>query len=142
MKEVVFLVKLQIPAGQANPAPPIGTALGPKGINIMEFCKQFNAQTQDKSGDIVSVVISIFKDKSFKFIVKNSPTPRLVLKAAGIKSGAKAPGRDAVVGKITKSKVMEIAKIKMDEMGAGSIEAAVSMVEGTARSMGISVVEG
>ncbi len=140
MKKVVGFVKLQIPGGQANPAPPVGPALGQKGINIMEFCKQFNAKTQDKQGLIIPVVITVFSDKSFTFITKTPPASVLLKKAAKIEKGSAEPNR-AKVGKVTEAQVREIAQLKMADLNADDLEAAVRLVAGTARSMGI-VVEG
>ncbi len=140
MKKVVGYIKLQIPGGQANPAPPVGPALGQKGINIMEFCKQFNAKTQDKQGLIIPVVITVYSDKSFTFITKTPPTSVLLAKAAKIEKGSGEPNRNKV-GKVTKNQVREIATMKMPDLNAHNLESAMKMVEGTARSMGI-VVEG
>ncbi len=140
-KKVVKQIKLQIPAGKANPAPPIGPALGSAGINIMAFCKEFNAKTQDKGGDILPVIISVYQDKSFTFITKQPPVSRLILKELGIESGSKVPNRDKV-GKLTRSQVRKIAKQKLEDMRIGSEEAAHMMVMGTARSMGVDIVEG
>lgn len=140
-KKVAKIVKLQIPAGKANPAPPIGPALGSAGINIMAFCKEFNAKTQDKAGDILPVIITVYQDKSFTFITKQPPVSRLILKELGIESGSKVPNRDKV-GKLTKSQVLKIAKSKVQDMRIVSEEAAMMMVMGTARSMGVDIVEG
>ena len=140
-KKVVKTIKLQIPAGKANPAPPIGPALGSAGINIMAFCKEFNAKTQDRAGDILPVIITVFQDKSFTFITKQPPVSRLILKELGIESGSKVPNRDKV-GKLTKSQVSKIAKSKVQDMRIVSEEAAMMMVMGTARSMGVDIVEG
>ena len=140
MKKIVGFVKLQIPAGAANPAPPVGPALGQKGVNIMEFCKQFNARTQAQAGLIIPVVITVFSDKSFTFITKTPPAAVLLIKAAKIEKGSAEPNRNKV-GKVTKKQVQEIAQMKMPDLNANDIEAAMSMVAGTARSMGI-VVEG
>jgi large subunit ribosomal protein L11 len=138
MKKITGFIKLQIPAGQANPAPPIGPALGQKGVNIMEFCKQFNAKTQDKQGLIIPVVITVFSDKSFTFITKTPPASVLLAKAAKIEKGSGEPNRNKV-GKVTKQQVREIAQTKMPDLNANDIEAAMAMVAGTARSMGITV---
>jgi large subunit ribosomal protein L11 len=138
MKKVTGFIKLQIPAGQANPAPPIGPALGQKGVNIMEFCKQFNAKTQDKAGLIIPVVITVFSDKSFTFITKTPPAAVLLAKAAKVEKGSGEPNRNKV-GKVTKQQVKEIAEMKMPDLNANNIEAAMAMVAGTARSMGITV---
>lgn len=140
-KKLVKTIKLQIPAGKANPAPPIGPALGGAGINIMAFCKEFNAKTQDKAGDILPVVISVYADKSFTFITKQPPTSRMILKECGIESGSKVPNRDKV-GKLTKTQVKKIVKQKYQDMRVTSEEAAMQLVMGTARSMGVDIVEG
>ena len=139
-KKVIGLIKLQIPAGQANPSPPVGPALGQHGVNIMEFCKAFNAQTQDQSGMIIPVVITVYADRSFSFITKTPPAAVLLRIAAGIEKGSGEPNK-LKVGKVTKAQVEEIARTKMPDLNAYSIEEAMKMVEGTARSMGI-VVEG
>ena len=140
-KKLVKVIKLQIPAGKANPAPPIGPALGSAGVNIMAFCKDFNAKTQDKGGDILPVEISVFADKSFTFVTKQPPVSRMILKEVGIESGSKVPNRDKV-GKLTKTQVKKIAKQKREDMRASSEEAAMQLVMGTARSMGVDIVEG
>lgn len=140
-KKVVKLVKLQIPAGKANPAPPIGPALGSAGLNIMAFCKDFNARTQKQAGDILPVVISVYADKSFTFITKEPPVSRMILKEAGIESGSKIPNRDKVA-KLSAAQVRKIAENKAKDMRASSIEAAAMMVKGTARSMGVDIEEG
>ena len=132
-------IKLQIPAGQANPAPPVGPALGQHGVNIMGFCKEFNAATKDQNGMIIPVVISVYQDKSFTFITKSPPASVLLKKAAGIATGSKQPNKDKV-GKVTKKQVMDIVKIKLKDMNATNEEAAFRVVAGTARSMGIEVV--
>ena len=137
-KEITGYVKLQCKGGQANPAPPIGPALGSKGINIMEFCKQFNARTQDKQGKVVPVLITVYADKSFDFILETAPAPVQLLEAAKLTSGSKEPNRDKV-GKVTWAQVEEIAKDKMADLNAFSLNSAMSMVAGTARSMGITV---
>ena len=137
-KEITGYVKLQCKGGQANPAPPIGPALGSKGINIMEFCKQFNARTQDKQGKVVPVLITVYADKSFDFILKTAPAPVQLLEAAKLTSGSKEPNRDKV-GKVTWAQVEEIAKDKMADLNAFSLNSAMCMVAGTARSMGITV---
>ncbi|HEY6953112.1 MAG TPA: 50S ribosomal protein L11 [Bacteroidota bacterium] len=139
-KKVVGFIKLQIPAGAANPAPPVGPALGQKGVNIMEFCKQFNAKTKDQAGLIIPVVITVFSDKSFTFITKTPPAAILLLKAAKLEKGSGEPNRNKV-GKVTKRQVREIAEMKMTDLNAASVDAAMSMVAGTARSMGITVEE-
>jgi large subunit ribosomal protein L11 len=133
-------IKLQIPAGQANPAPPVGPALGQHGVNIMGFCKEFNAATKDQGGMIIPVVISVYQDKSFTFITKSPPASALLKKAAGIASGSKAPNKDKV-GKVTKKQVMEIVKLKLKDMNATNEEAAARVIAGTARSMGIEVLD-
>jgi len=132
-------IKLQIPAGQANPAPPVGPALGQHGVNIMGFCKEFNAATKDQGGMIIPVVISVYQDKSFTFITKSPPASALLKKAAGIASGSKTPNKDKV-GKVTKKQVLEIVKLKLKDMNATNEEAAARVIAGTARSMGIEVV--
>jgi large subunit ribosomal protein L11 len=137
-KKVVGFIKLQIPAGAANPAPPVGPALGQKGVNIMEFCKQFNAKTKDQAGLIIPVVITVFSDKSFTFITKTPPAAILLLKAAKLEKGSGEPNRNKV-GKVSKEQVREIAEMKMTDLNAASVNAAMSMVAGTARSMGITV---
>jgi large subunit ribosomal protein L11 len=137
-KEITGYVKLQCKGGQANPAPPIGPALGSKGINIMEFCKQFNARTQDKQGKVVPVLITVYADKSFDFILKTAPAPVQLLEAAKVTSGSKEPNRNKV-GKVTWAQVEEIAKDKMADLNAFSLNSAMSMVAGTARSMGLTV---
>jgi large subunit ribosomal protein L11 len=137
-KKVTGFIKLQIPAGQANPAPPVGPALGQKGVNIMEFCKQFNARTKDQQGLIIPVIITVFSDKSFSFITKTPPAATLLLKAAKVEKGSGEPNR-VKVGKVTKKQVREIAEMKMADLNAASVETAMSMVAGTARSMGITV---
>lgn len=139
-KKVVGEVRLQIPAGAANPAPPVGPALGQAGVNIMEFCKQFNAATQKMAGTVIPVVITVYKDKTFTFITKSPPASALLKKAAGIATASAEPNRNKV-GKVTKKQVMEIAKAKMADLNARDEEAAARMVAGTARSMGIDVVE-
>ena len=139
-KKVVGFVKLQIPAGQATPAPPVGPALGQKGVNIMEFCKQFNARTQDKQGLIIPVVITVFSDKSFTFITKTPPAAVLLVREAKVEKGSGEPNR-VKVAKVTREQVKKIAEMKMPDLNTTDIESAISMVAGTARSMGI-VVEG
>jgi len=140
-KEITGQIKLQIPAGQANPAPPVGPALGQQGVNIMAFCKEFNAATQKQAGDILPVVITVYKDKTFTFITKCPPAGILLKKAAGIASGSKEPNKTKV-GKLTKKQVMDLVKIKMKDMNANDIDGAVRMLTGSARSMGLTVVEG
>ena len=139
-KKITAVVKLQIPAGKANPAPPVGSALGPHGINIMGFCKEFNDRTADKAGLVIPALISIYDDRSFSFVLKTPPAPVLLLKAAGVEKGSGVPNRTKV-GTVSKEKVKEIAELKMVDLNAASMEAAVSMIEGTARSMGIKVAQ-
>src|SRR5512142_621951 len=139
-KKVTGQIKLQIPAGQANPAPPVGPALGQHGVNIMGFCKEFNAATKDQAGMIIPVVISVYQDKSFTFITKSPPASALLKKAAGIASGSKTPNKDKV-GKVTRKQVLEIVKMKKNDLNAANEEAAFRIVAGTARSMGIEVQE-
>lgn len=138
-KKVVGSIKLQLPAGQATPAPPVGPALGQHGVNIMEFVKQFNAISQDRAGLVLPVVITVYQDRSFTFIMKSPPAAILLKKAAGIASGSGVPNKNKV-GKVTRDQVKEIAKQKMQDLNAGSEEAAMRIVEGTAKSMGIEVV--
>lgn len=140
-KKVVTQIKLQVPGGQANPAPPIGPALGQHGVNIMDFCKRFNDQTKDKQGTVIPVVISVFQDKSFTFIMKSPPVAILLKKAAGLAKAASNPKIEKI-GTVTRSQAAEIAKEKMQDLNTDTIDAAIRMVEGTARSMGIEVVEG
>ena len=137
-KKIVAQIKLQIPAGQATPAPPVGTALGPAGVNLMDFCKTFNARTESQRGLIIPVVVSVYSDRSYTFITKTPPASILLIKAAGIEKGSGVPNKNKV-GKVTRQQVEEIAKTKMPDLNAGSFEAAVRTVEGTARSMGIEV---
>ncbi len=137
-KKITGYVKLQIPAGKANPSPPVGPALGQKGVNIMEFCKQFNARTSGQDGLIIPVVITVFSDKSFTFITKTPPAAILLLKAANLPKGS-AESHRTKVGKVTSAQVEEIAKLKMPDLNANDVEHAMSMVKGTARSMGITV---
>ena len=139
-KEVVAQIKLQIPAGAANPAPPVGPALGQNGVNIMAFCKEFNAATQKQSGDILPVVITVYKDKTFTFITKSPPAAILLKKAAGIASGSKEPNKTKVA-KLKKSQVMDIVKIKMKDLNARDPEAAFRIIAGTARQAGIEIVD-
>jgi len=138
-KKVVGMIKLQIPAGAANPSPPVGPALGQHGVNIMEFCKRFNAETQDQKGMIIPVVITVYADRSFSFIKKTPPASILLLKEAGIEKGSGVPHTNKV-GKVTKAQVKKIAQIKMPDINANDIDAAIKIIEGTARSMGIEVV--
>ncbi len=137
-KKVAAIVKLQIKAGAATPAPPVGTALGPHGVNIMDFCKSYNAETQQKAGQVIPVEITIYEDRSFTFVTKTAPTSFLLKKAAGIEIAATDPLRE-VAGEVTKRQVREIAEEKMSDINANDIDAAMKMVEGTARSMGIKV---
>ncbi len=132
------MVKLQIPAGQANPAPPVGPALGQQGVNIMGFCKEFNARTKDQAGMVIPVVITVFQDKSFTFITKSPPAAVLLKKAAGVASGSKTPNKDKV-GVVTRDQVMEIVKTKQKDLNATTDEAAFNVIAGTARSMGIEI---
>ena len=138
-KKVVGRIKLQIPAGQANPAPPVGPALGQQGVNIMAFCKEFNAATKEQAGMITPVVITVYQDKSFTFILKSPPASVLLKKAAKVEKGSGSPNKDKV-GKVTERQVLDIAKQKMPDLNAASLDAAIKSVKGTARSMGIDVV--
>ncbi|MFH0921728.1 MAG: 50S ribosomal protein L11 [Fibrobacterota bacterium] len=138
-KKEVAKIKLQIPAGSANPAPPVGSALGPHGVNIMEFCKSFNAKTQAEKGLLIPVIITVYADRSFTFITKTPPASILLKKAAKVESGSAEPNRNKV-GKVTEKQVREIAELKMKDLTAASIETAMSMIKGTARSMGLEVV--
>lgn len=137
-KEVMTVIKLQIKAGQANPAPPVGPVLGQHGLNIMDFCKQFNAKTQKQTGEIVPVEITVFKDRSFTFITKTPPASFLIKKAAGLKSGSGVPNRDKV-GKLSREQVYEIAKVKMPDLNTDEPDAAFNIIAGQARSMGVEV---
>lgn len=137
-KKVIGQIKLQIEAGKANPSPPVGPALGQHGVNIMEFCKAFNAKTQDQPGMVIPVIITVYSDRSFSFITKTPPAAVLLLKAAGIQKGSKEPNKEKVA-KVTRAQLEEIAKLKMPDLNAGSVEAAVNTIAGTARSMGITV---
>lgn len=139
-KKITGYIKLQIPAGKANPSPPIGPALGQHGVNIMEFCKAFNAKTQAEEGTITPVVITVFADRSFSFITKTPPVPVLIKKAINLDKGSSVPNKNKV-GKLTKAQVEEIAKKKMPDLNAASVEAAMRTVEGTARSMGVDIIE-
>ncbi|HZX54213.1 MAG TPA: 50S ribosomal protein L11 [Ilumatobacteraceae bacterium] len=139
-KKVAAIVKIQIPAGAATPAPPVGTALGPHGVAIMDFCKMYNAQTENQRGTIVPVEITVFEDRSFTFILKTPPTPVLLRQAAGIDKGSVTPGREGAVGTVTDAQVAEIAKTKMPDLNANDLDAAKKQVAGTARSMGLTVV--
>jgi large subunit ribosomal protein L11 len=139
-KKVTGQIKLQIPGGQANPAPPVGPALGQRGVNIMEFCKAFNAKTQEQKGVIIPVIITVYSDRSFTFITKTPPASVLLFKAAKIEKGSGEPNKNKV-GKVTQKQVEEIAKLKMPDLNAGSVEAAMRTIAGTARSAGITVVD-
>lgn len=139
-KKVVGEIKLQIPAGQANPSPPVGPALGQRGVNIMEFCKAFNAATQSQQGMIIPVVVTVYADRSFTFITKTPPASVLLKKAAGIEKGSKEPGKEKV-GKVTRAQIREIGQIKMSDLTVRSLEAAEKTVEGTAKSLGLEIVE-
>lgn len=138
-KKIAALIKLQVTAGQANPAPPIGPALGQHGINIMEFCKQFNEQTANQAGTVLPVVITVYADRSFSFITKTPPAAVLIKKAVGIDKGSKEPNRSKVA-EITKAQIEEIAKLKLKDLNARKVESAVRIIEGTAKSMGVKVV--
>ena len=140
-KKVTAEIRLQIPAGAANPAPPVGPALGQAGVNIMEFCKQFNAATQSQAGTVIPVVITVYQDRSFTFITKSPPAAVLIKKLAGLASGSKAPGREKA-GKITRSQIKQIVQTKKNDINARSEAGAMKIIEGTARSMGIEVVDG
>jgi large subunit ribosomal protein L11 len=137
-KKIGAYIKLQIEGGKANPSPPVGPALGQHGVNIMDFCKAFNAQTQEQAGKVVPVVITVYADRSFSFITKTPPVPSLILEGCGIKKGSSEPNRD-IVGTISKSKVEEIAKIKLPDLNTKKLDSAIQMVKGTARSMGVKV---
>jgi len=139
-KKAKAIVKLQVPAGKATPAPPVGTALGPHGINIMQFCKEYNAKTASQAGTIVPVEITIYQDRSFSFVLKTPPAPVLLKKAAGIEKASGVPNRNKV-GTVTRKQVREIAEMKMKDLNAVDVEGAMKMIEGTARSMGIDVKE-
>ena len=137
-KEIIGYIKLQVKGGEANPSPPVGPALGSKGLNIMEFCKQFNSRTQDKKGSLVPVLITVYNDKTFDFVVKTPPAPLLILEASKVKLGSAQPNRNKV-GSITWDQVQKIAEIKMPDLNAFTLKSAMKMVSGTARSMGITV---
>jgi large subunit ribosomal protein L11 len=139
-KKVTGQIKLQIPGGQANPAPPVGPALGQRGVNIMEFCKAFNAKTNDQKGMVIPVIITVYSDRSFTFVTKTPPAAILLLKAAKVEKGSGEPNKTKV-GKVTKKQVEEIAKLKMPDLNAGSVAAAMRTIEGTARSAGLTVTE-
>lgn len=139
-KKIAGMIKLQIPAGQANPSPPVGPALGQHGVNIMEFCKAFNAKTKEKAGYIIPVVITVYADRSFSFITKTPPASTLLLKAIGIEKGSGEPNKEKV-GKVTNAQLQEIAKTKMEDLNAMDVEAAMKIIAGTARSMGIEIAD-
>src|SRR5574344_777622 len=139
-KKVVGKIKLQIEAGKANPSPPVGPALGQKGVNIMDFCKQFNAKTQSQAGYIIPVVIDVYEDRSFTFVTKSPPAPVLVRKTINIQKGSAAPNKDKI-GQITQTQLEEIEKTKMEDLNATTLESAVEMIKGTCRSMGVTVAE-
>ncbi|HOG23613.1 MAG: 50S ribosomal protein L11 [Candidatus Omnitrophica bacterium ADurb.Bin292] len=139
-KEIQVKIKLQIPCGQANPAPPIGPALGQHGVNIMEFCKQFNERTKDRPGTILPVLLTVYKDKSFTFILKNPPIAAAIKKAVGLAKASSEPGRQ-MIGKLTREQAIEIAKAKLPDLNTNKVESAVKIVEGVARSMGIEVLK-
>ncbi len=137
-KKIIGFIKLQIPAGQANPAPPVGPALGQQGVNIMDFCKSFNAKTQDKAGDVIPVEITVYADRSFTFVTKTPPASRLILKSAKLSKGSSEPNKEKV-GAISESELEKIAGVKMADLNANSVEQAKEMIRGTAKSMGIEV---
>jgi large subunit ribosomal protein L11 len=139
-KKIAALVKVQLPAGQATPAPPVGTALGPHGVNIMEFVKQYNAATEAQRGNIIPVEITIFEDRSFVFITKTPPAPELIKKAAGVAKGSAVPQKDKV-GKLTREQLRQIPETKMQDLNANDVQAAEKIIAGTARSMGITIVD-
>lgn len=139
-KKVVAMVKLQCPAGAANPAPPVGTALGPQGVNIMEFCKQFNARTQSQAGMVIPVVVTVYADRTFTFITKTPPAANLLMKEAGIEKGSAQSNRNKV-GKVTRAQLKKIAELKMNDLNATEMDAAMRMIAGTARSMGLEVAD-
>jgi len=139
-KEITAKIKLQVPAGKANPAPPVGPALGQHGVNIMEFCKAFNAKTQKMGETIIPVIISVYSDRSFTFITKTPPAAELLKKAAGIVKGSGVPNKDKV-GKVTRAQIKEIAQTKLPDLNAASVESAMRMIEGSAKSMGLEVID-
>jgi large subunit ribosomal protein L11 len=139
-KEIMAKIKLQVPAGKANPAPPVGPALGQHGVNIMEFCKAFNAKTQKMGDTIIPVIISVYSDRSFTFITKTPPAAELLKKAAGIVKGSGVPNKDKV-GKVTRAQIKEIAQTKLPDLNAASVESAMRMIEGSAKSMGLEVID-
>jgi large subunit ribosomal protein L11 len=140
MKEIKTKVKLQLPAGGANPAPPVGTALGPQGINLQDFCSKFNEATKDKMGNIIPAEVTIYADRTFEFKLKTPPASDLLKKAAGIEKGSGVPQRDKV-GKVTREQIRKIAETKMEDLNANDIEAAMKIIEGTARNMGIEIID-
>lgn len=137
-KEIKTILKIQIPAGQANPAPPVGTALGPHGLNLQDFCSRFNEATKDKTGNIIPAEVTIYTDRTFEFKLKTPPAADLLKKATGIEKGSGVPQKDKV-GKVTKKQIQEIAEIKMEDLNADDVDAAMKMIEGTARNMGIEI---
>ena len=139
-QKVTAVIKLQCPAGAANPAPPVGTALGPHGVNIREFCKQFNARTQAQSGMVIPVLVTVYQDRTFTFITKTPPAPNLLMKEAGLEKGSASPNRTKV-GKVTRAQLKKIAEIKMVDLNAADLEGAMRMIAGTARSMGLEVAD-
>ena len=139
-KKVTAVIKLQCPAGAANPAPPVGTALGPHGVNIMEFCKQFNARTQSQAGMVIPVLVTVYQDRTFTFITKTPPAPNLLLKEAGLEKGSASPNRTKV-GRVTRAQLKKIAELKMQDLNAADLEGAMRMIAGTARSMGLEVID-
>jgi large subunit ribosomal protein L11 len=139
-KKVLAMVKLQCPAGAANPAPPVGTALGPHGVNIMDFCKQFNARTQSQAGMVIPVIVTIYADRTFTFITKTPPAPNLLLREAGVEKGSATPNRQKV-GAVTRAQLRKIAEAKMQDLNAADMESAMRMIAGTARSMGLEVTD-
>ena len=139
-KKVTAVIKLQCPAGAANPAPPVGTALGPHGVNIMEFCKQFNARTQSQAGMIIPVLVTVYQDRTFSFITKTPPAPNLILKEAGLEKGSGQPNRTKV-GRVTRAQLKKIAELKMADLNAADLDGAMRMIAGTARSMGVEVID-
>ena len=139
-KKVTAVIKLQCPAGAANPAPPVGTALGPHGVNIMEFCKQFNARTQSQAGMIIPVLVTVYQDRTFSFITKTPPAPNLILKEAGLEKGSGQPNRTKV-GRVTRAQLKKIAELKMADLNASDLDSAMRMIAGTARSMGLEVTD-
>ena len=139
-KKVTAVIKLQCPAGAANPAPPVGTALGPHGVNIMEFCKQFNARMQSQAGMVIPVLVTVYQDRTFSFITKTPPAPNLLLKEAGLEKGSASPNRTKV-GRVTRAQLKKIAELKMADLNAADLEGAMRMIAGTARSMGLEVID-